>query len=219
MAYPNGLGTILRLMGYEPDVDFEVADDGQGPYIAVWNVYLPQGSPIPVGSPCIEGSPAGSPNCKPVPPELAPTPTEQEVEDFYAAYIADPERLVEKKSAAKRTVDRRAEYIRRGYITFGDGQAMTYLRKEDEAEKYKTAGYPTIGSPVDYPWIQAEMDATGLSGQQAADLILAQRDAWLTVGTAIEKERRLGKVNIDAATDEAGVNTARDNATAALEAL
>lgn len=146
-----------------------------------------------------------------------PVPSENDIETWYNNYLSHSDRLVEKKSAAKLRVDVAAEHARKRYLTSGSGQAMTYLRKETEAQAYKDAGYPAVGE--DYPWIKAEMDATGNTGQECADNILSQSSAWLTIGTNIEKERRKGKLNIDAENDVADVNEARDEAIAVLDAI
>ena len=124
--------------------------------------------------------------------------------------------LDELRAAAGAAVDSRAENVRLRYITGGAGQASTYIEKASQADSFKAAGYPAGAVP---PMVQAEADATGQTPQQAADLILATRDAWLVKGAQIERERRRGKVDIDAARDEAGVAAARDASIAALELL
>lgn len=123
------------------------------------------------------------------------------------------------KSEAKNEVDIVAERVRQQYITQGDGQSMTYLEKRQEAEAYKLAGYPTIGSPNQYPHLTAEANATSQTEQQIADLVIATKDAWIAKSAEIEGVRMGGKKNIDDAVDETGINTARDNAVTSLEAL
>lgn len=191
MAYPSNLGEILRLMGYISSEDFDVLDDndGNGPYIYEWK----------------HGD---------------PEPTENDITTWYTNYLNHSDRLIEIKTIAKRVVDHTAELVRNKYLTIGSGQAMTYIRKETEAHAYKDAGYPVIsGSPSNYPWIKAEMDATGNTGQECADNILTQSSLWLAIGTTIEKERRQGKINIDAASDESSVNTIKDTVVATLDAI
>lgn len=188
MAYPLYTATILQLMGYEPDTDFEVWDDGAGPYIAVWL-------------------------------HADPEPTDTDVNNFYASYLAHPDRLVEQKTEAKRLVDEAAEVARLRYVTTGSAQAMVYLRKETEADAYKLAGYPAVGSPNEYPHLTQEAANTGQTEQQVADLIIATRDLWIEKSALIEGERMGGKKNVDDAADESAVDTARDNAVAALDAI
>lgn len=150
------------------------------------------------------------------------------VEDITNAandYIVSGETLVytpvspsdELVADAKNIVDSAASHARDRYVTKATGQEMTYLRKEDDAKQHKADGYPA--DLTNYPWIQAEVNATGVSATEATDGILAQRDAWLTIGVAIEEARRLGKVNIGNAANATDAIAARDAAVAALDAL
>ena len=133
-----------------------------------------------------------------------------------AATPIDP--MVYAQGLAKKEVDRIAGKIREKYLTLTAGQEMTYLKKEDDAEAFKLAGYPEADI-ADYPWIQAESNAQNDTGQQVTDAILAQRDLWLTIGTQIEEERITGKVQIDQQLGSDGINTAKETAIAALEAI
>lgn len=94
---------------------------------------------------------------------------------------------------------------------------MVYQEKGDEAADYVANGYPA--DLASYPFIQAEVNATGKTATQAADDILAQKSAWIMLGAATEEARLSGKVAVDAATDEAGVDAARDAAVVALEGM
>lgn len=125
--------------------------------------------------------------------------------------------LSEIKSNAKKEIDETAEIVRLKFITGGAGQAMAYQEKGEEAADYVAASYPADLSS--YPFIQAEINATGKTKEQAADDIIAQKSAWITAGAAIEEERLKGKKAITDAADETAVNSQRDIATAALEAL
>lgn len=122
------------------------------------------------------------------------------------------------KLIAKYTVDMFAGKVRQRFITTGSGQEMIYLRKEDQAEAFKAAGYPE-GNLSDYPLIEAEAIATDDTGQQATDAILAQRDLWLSAGATIERVRREGKNTIDQQLSEAGVDVAKNATLAALDAI
>lgn len=125
--------------------------------------------------------------------------------------------LDDQKIRAKYAIDMTAEKIRRKYITSNPGQVGTYNEKYIEAKAYKDAGYPSIGSPIDYPFIQAEVDATGMTAQDAADLIITTRNAWIIMAANIEKERRKGKLNIDSASTSTDIITAQDNAISLLK--
>ena len=114
-------------------------------------------------------------------------------------------------------IDKSAEVARLRYITDGAGQASVYQEKSKEADAYILAGYPADLST--WPFIQAEVNATGLSNTAAADAIVAQRDAWIVLGASIEEARLSGKNAVDAASDETGIDAARDAAIAALDAI
>jgi hypothetical protein len=125
--------------------------------------------------------------------------------------------LFDYQQQAKYEIDQYSEYARLRHITSGSGQSMVYQEKAADAARHKADGYPSgLGL---YPWIKAEVDATSLSPQAASNLILAQRSAWVLIGTEIEKNRRFWKLEVDKATDEAGVEFAKDRAQALLEAL
>lgn len=189
MAYPYNLSEILELMGYT-ESDFYVEDHLDGNGPLISNWNHTDSQP-----------------------------TDDTVVAFYNNYLSHDDRLIEKKYIAKKRIDVAAEHARRRYLSFGSGQAMSYLRKEEDAQKYKDAGYPAIGSPNEYPWITAEVDATSLSAQVTADNILTQRDAWITIGTTIEKERRIGKIAIDASSDETNVTIVQDSTISILDAI
>lgn len=98
-------------------------------------------------------------------------------------------------------VNARAEAVRCFYLTPGSGQAITYARKEDEARAWELGA-----DPADFPFLSAEAVATGATLADTAALVLAQADAWVTIGAAIEGNRRGLVVAIDAATDGAALD-------------
>ena len=146
-----------------------------------------------------------------------PQPTENDVNTFWSSHQSHPQRLVEYKTIAKYSVDSAAERARLRYITNGAGQALVYQKKEEEARAYVTAGYPADTST--YPFVEAEINATGKTKEAAADDIVAQADAWITTGASIEEQRLAGKKAVDDAVDTAGVDTAKDAAVALLDAI
>lgn len=147
-------------------------------------------------------------------PEPNQTAIDTAWSDWQAANAVD---LITIKENAKLVVDMTAENVRTDYITSGAGQAMTYSEKSEEAADFVAANYPSDLSV--YPFIQAEVNATGKTAKAAADDILARKSAWINVGAAIEEARLTGKQNIDVATDETAVTVARDAAVVALEAI
>lgn len=194
MAYRHNLADILEIMGYTPYVDFVIVDNLDG------------------------GSPSNNPQITEWKAGL-PIPTEQDVEDAWNTYLGSASRLDELKANARNLIDISAEKARHRYITGGDGQAMTYLEKGNEAADYIAAGYPIMGSPPEYPFVHADSVAFGIIHQEAADQIVAQKSTWVAVGAQIEQERLNGKNTVTNATDESEINTARDNTITALEAI
>jgi len=122
---------------------------------------------------------------------------------------------------ATAAVDTAAEVARLTYLTAGDGQAAEYRLTAEEA----TAARAVLDAggtlnPADYPHLDAEVDAGGAADlTEAVALVEAETAAWVRVSAAIKAARRAGKIAIAAATDVAAVETARDQALAALAAL
>lgn len=110
-------------------------------------------------------------------------------------------------------IDTAAEQARQRYITAGEGQAMVYREKADQARGYAEAGYGDTVPGL----VQAEADATGDTARAAADAILATRVTWLDKATTVERIRRTAKVAVRAASDVETVWAARDTALSDLE--
>jgi len=146
-------------------------------------------------------------------------PTQQALDDAVAAYALThaANLLLRQQNQAKQIIDSAAGRARERYATTTPGQAETYIEKGEEAADFVVAGYPA--DLTAYPFIRAEVNATGKTATQAADDILARRSAWIAVGASIEQERIGGKIAVDAATDIAGVEAARDAAIAALDSI
>jgi hypothetical protein len=145
-------------------------------------------------------------------------PDQSTLDAAWAAWeVANQIPLVDLQTNARRIIDQTAESVRLQYVTPGSSQAMTYQEKGDEAADYVANGYPVDLSS--YPFIQAEVNATGKTSTAAADDILTQKSAWIVVGAAVEEVRIGGKINIDAATDEAEIDSIRDATLAALAVI
>jgi len=129
-------------------------------------------------------------------------------------YVSD---LPSIRLIARAIIDIAAERARHRHITPGSGQAMVYLKKGEETDAYILAGYPA--DTTGYPFVEAEINATGKTKENAADDIITQRDAWVVLGASIEEQRLGGKKAVDDAADEAAVDTARDAAIVALDAI
>lgn len=125
--------------------------------------------------------------------------------------------LEEEQQRAKDSIDLASEQARKRHITPGSGQAMTYMEKVDEAIDYVAANYPA--DLTSYPMIQAEVNATGKTPNQAADDIIAIRTAWISISAQIEEIRLKAKIDVMAATDNASVQTIADNAISQLDLI
>ncbi|OEI84649.1 hypothetical protein BA060_02545 [Brucella sp. B13-0095] len=110
------------------------------------------------------------------------------------------ETLSDVKQALKKSVDTAAENERLKYITPGEGQAMTYQQKVDEARAFKAASDPKA---ADYPILSSEVGITAETLSEVADIVLAAFAQWQQIGAAIEAIRLGAKRDIDAAEDEA----------------
>lgn len=125
--------------------------------------------------------------------EAMPEPPEGPCEWVDGAWVID---LGPMKRALTDAVNGRAEAVRCMFLTPGSGQAITYARKEAEARAWTAEADPD-GSP----FLAAEAAATGATLAYTAALVLAQANAWVTIGAAIEGNRRGLVVAIEAASD------------------
>lgn len=110
-------------------------------------------------------------------------------------------------------IDQAANSKRAEYITDILGQPTVYERKAREVVDYRTD--PTkVGK-----YLNAEVTERGMTLDDLTLEIEAKEDQWTTVDAQIEAKRVAGKDNVRAATDQAGVEAARDSAVSAIEAL
>lgn len=108
--------------------------------------------------------------------------------------------LSQLKADLNSKVDAAAEIERLRYITPGEGQAMTYQQKVDEARTFKLASNPQV---ADYPVLFSEVGITAPTLAEVADIVLAAFAQWQKIGAAIESIRLGAKRDINAAEDEA----------------
>lgn len=92
-----------------------------------------------------------------------------------------------------------AERMRDRFLTPGSGQAMTYTRKEGEARDW------TINHDTPTPFLSAEAAARGMTIEALAAEVIAQADAWVTIGAAIEAKRMGAKSAVNGATTIGGI--------------
>jgi hypothetical protein len=122
------------------------------------------------------------------------------------------------KDSSSMLVDNTAGEVRKKFITSAPGQELTYQEKAEQAADFAAANYPT-GQIANYPFIQVEVNVTGLSPQAAADGILSRRTLWIQKGALIEEARLIGKRDINIATDVAGITTALNTAITTLNSI
>lgn len=143
---------------------------------------------------------------------------EEKTAEEQAAYQSVQAELLDiEKDNAKDIIDSTAERARLRHITTGSGQAMVYQEKGDQALDFVAAGYPS--TLTDYPLIDAEVNATGKSPQQAADDILTKRSQWIHVGAQIEEYRLSGKQQVESASTMSEVEDVLDNVVGNLDSL
>lgn len=101
------------------------------------------------------------------------------------------------------------------FVTDSPFQGTEYDLTLEEARAYETAGY-TGDVP---PMVQAEVDAQGLTAQQAAEFIIATATGWRTAAALIKAIRRAAIVSIEVAGDEQTIDTLVAGAETALAAV
>jgi hypothetical protein len=96
-------------------------------------------------------------------------------------------------------IDTDAELCRLKFVTPGSGQAMTYLRKEEQARAWVAAGRPEDATA--YPFLTMEAAVTAQTVGALADTIIANAGAWgEVIGPGIEALRIGAKTARRAAT-------------------
>lgn len=106
------------------------------------------------------------------------------------------ETLEQVKDRLRRWVDTSAETERKKYITPGEGQAMTYQRKVEEAKRAILEEEPAT---ADYPMLAASVGVDGETVKEIAAIVLAMDAGWAVIGSGIEKIRLTAKKAIDEA--------------------
>jgi hypothetical protein len=114
-------------------------------------------------------------------------------------------------------VNTKAGETRTKYVTNIPFQEAAYQAKEADVRRYKADGYPSDLTP--YPFVAAEVDATGLSATQAANDVIIQADQWLMLNSEIERLRRKASVEIGVETDWQQVSVIANNYIQQLEAI
>lgn len=107
------------------------------------------------------------------------------------------------RADAIRRIDEDAERTRCLFLTPGAGQALTYQRKEAEANAYAADG-------TEGPFLTAEAAARGITIAELAAEIRSQVDAWVLIGAEIEGRRMGAKAAVAAAPSVPAITAAAD---------
>jgi hypothetical protein len=132
-------------------------------------------------------------------------------------FIVNYDPLPEAQKEQIDLVNTKAGETRTKYVTNIPFQEAAYQAKEADVRRYKDNGYPS--DLTLYPFVAAEVDATGLSATQAANDVIIQADQWLRLNAEIERLRRKASVLIEAETDWQQVAGIANNYIQQLEAI
>ena len=119
--------------------------------------------------------------------------------------LSDPALTDQRKAAFRDEVNRAAGEARLQYITPGDGQAMSYREKLDEAKAclaaYATEPDFTNANPPagTYPLLESEVGIKGANPWKVAELVNTTFLAWKTAEAAINNLRLRAANDLDAA--------------------
>ena len=122
------------------------------------------------------------------------------------------------KQAAADLVNTAAGKVRVKYATDIPFQTEAYNSKLADAKAFKAAGYPE-NELVNYPYTYARATRQGITGQAAADFIIAIADNWDALMFAIEDKRDAANEQIEAQTDWKQCETVANAFVAELEAM
>lgn len=93
-------------------------------------------------------------------------------------------------ASALSDIDTEAEQQRAPFITQGDGQALSYQRKAEQALACLADPAPVIEN---YPWLKGDLVATGLTLQEVAQRVIDTRTGFDAIGALIEEIRLVAK--------------------------
>lgn len=107
--------------------------------------------------------------------------------------------------------DEAAESARQRVLTPGSGQSLAYEAKYAEAMRVQD------GNAGPFPWLDGETQVRGLTRQQMAKLVMANRAKWDALGVAIEVARIEAKEAIKAASTATEMHAALGKLREALD--
>lgn len=120
----------------------------------------------------------------------------------YSVWNSTPLDMNAIKVLATQRINEAAEEVRKGFLTAGDGQLMTYQEKLAEARTF------TADNATDTVFLTAEATARGMTVEALAAEIIATYNTWKIIGSRIEAARMGAKTAIEASTNLAELDAA-----------
>jgi hypothetical protein len=142
------------------------------------------------------------------------------LDGLVAAHTGKPAELSaldKQKAESSQLLDDCAGEARARYITVAPGQDAVYIKKEEQSQKYKDAGYPA--DETGYELVTAQKNADSSTATEAADYILATAASWKILAANIEELRMSYKNQIAAAVDVNSVIALANKGKALLDAI
>lgn len=130
------------------------------------------------------------------------------------AVVENVPSLDDVKSSLLRRVDNDAEAIRLKYITPGDGKAMVYREKFEEAKAVDGLGEAAANAMTEaeyvdsYPILAASIPTQASTLWQISQIVIAKAEVWADLAYKIEKACIDGKAAIQAAETVEQANSA-----------
>lgn len=133
----------------------------------------------------------------------------------FETYQQDIGNLGTLKESCINQIDATAGMVRSRFITTVPGQEATYMMKAQEARDIKLLNY--VVDLINYPLVAAEIEATGEQLSQCVNNILMVENQWRQLAAIIEKERRFGKIGVNAAQTTVDAIVAKNSAIGSLD--
>lgn len=124
-------------------------------------------------------------------------------------YRFEPRDMAHIRAHYHRLVDDDAEACRLRFVTPGDGMAMTYAEKRDQAIAVNDLGENAANAMSEedrvaqFPTLAASVGTEAPTLWECAQLVIAKAEAWASISYAIETKRLAGKKSISDASDAA----------------
>lgn len=123
-----------------------------------------------------------------------------------SAYVPPVIDLVKYKAQHSAMIDADAENFRLKFITPGDGMAMTYREKFEQAKAAAGQGQTAIAALTEaqgldaYPTLMASVGIEAATLWDVAQLVITKAEAWADLSYNIERKRLSGKASVAAST-------------------